>query len=587
MPINIYYTYGSKIKNIGAKMKIEKFQIQNYRAIENVEVDLKHSINPIIGINESGKTSVLNAILAFDKGRDKLSNGGHLKFQNKYSTGDTHDSEITAYIKLTEQEIKDLLKTTKSISLPSNDNDELLKFNKDTVFILKRILSSEKKEYKYINSNLSEEINIKIKSYLVNHLPFILYFDDFTDRVPALIEFKDYKTTGKLKGRKRREWQEIIEEIFKRVNPDGAKDGKTPLQGYMNTKDEDRKSGMLNDIQDELNKEIIEEWKRIKKSGKSFADDSSNLELVIENSINDQFKFKVRDSSSNSKRVFAISERSKGFQWFFNYMIKLKFNPNYKKDGANALFLLDEPGSYLHSSAQIELLNELKRVSEKNTIIFCTHSQFLLNPTIIKLSSIKIAEKNKSKITLNEFAKYKTKKDKGALTPIYHSLNLNFSHDFVGKLIITEGITDYYLLKLLQLYQNKIDKSIKVIPGTGAKQLSTLLSFAIPFSDNFICMLDNDTEGREAYDLYKKEFGERISSKLHIFHSKKSNFCLEDFLSHEDALKIKTLTKCEDLKRCLELLYNDYKDCQQDFINNLNKETLSNLEDIYNGINLL
>jgi predicted ATPase len=66
-------------------------------------------------------------------------------------------------------------------------------------------------------------------------------------------------------------------------------------------------------------------------------------------------------------------------------MVKLKFNPNYSGDTLeNALFLLDEPGSYLHSSAQIELLKELKKVSNNNQVIFCTHSQFLLDPKTIE-----------------------------------------------------------------------------------------------------------------------------------------------------------------------------------------------------------
>ena len=160
---------------------------------------------------------------------------------------------------------------------------------------------------------------------------------------------------------------------------------KKTLISYLKVSDPDTKADILSDVQQTLNKEIIDEWKRIKNSGASFADDSDKLELVIVNQGN-SFKFKVKDKSNNDKqRTFDINERSKGFQWFFNYMVKLKFNPNYKGKLENSIFLLDEPGSYLHSSAQSELLKELHTVSEKNTIIYCTHSQYLLNPEIIKL----------------------------------------------------------------------------------------------------------------------------------------------------------------------------------------------------------
>ena len=160
-------------------------------------------------------------------------------------------------------------------------------------------------------------------------------------------------------------------------------------------------------------------------------------------------------------------------------MVKLKFNPNYKGKLENSIFLLDEPGSYLHSSAQSELLKELQSVSNKNTIIYCTHSQYLLNPEIIKLGSIRIAEKKNSNITLQNFGSYKSKKDKGALSPIYQALQLNFAHDFVGKLVITEGITDFYFFSLLSQFTGLINKEIKFIPGTGAGQSSVLISFCL------------------------------------------------------------------------------------------------------------
>jgi predicted ATP-dependent endonuclease of OLD family len=176
------------------------------------------------------------------------------------------------------------------------------------------------------------------------------------------------------------------------------------------------------------------------------------------------FKFKVKDkSNSNKSRTFSINSRSKGFQWFFNYMVKLKFNPNYSGDTLeNALFLLDEPGSYLHSSAQIELLKELKKVSNNNQVIFCTHSQFLLDPKTIELGSIRIAEKTGSEVKSFNFGDCKAKRDKGALTPIYQALNLNFAHDFMGDIVILEGITDFYLFELLKKYKH-ISQHIKFI----------------------------------------------------------------------------------------------------------------------------
>lgn len=568
-------------------MKITKFRIEKYRAIEEIEINLTFSINPIIGVNESGKTSVLKAILAFDKNRDRINGGEHLEFQNKYSTSPTKGCRISATIKLEKSEIDDLIKNLK-LKTDSDDYNIVSKFNSKTEFILSRKLSVEKNEYLFEYDGLSEHSNSKICRFIAQHLPFILYFDDFSDRVPDSIEFPyDYSNSGKLTRNKLREWQEIIEEIFKRADTEGIQDDETPLQTYMNISDTDRKGDILSDIEDELNKEIIKEWKRIKKSGQALADDSEKLNLVITNEKG-KFEFKVRDKSNQDKRrTFNISERSKGFQWFFNYMIKLKFNPNYKKKLENSIFLLDEPGSYLHSAAQVELLNELKRVSDKNTIIYCTHSQYLLNPDVIKLGSIKIAEKINARVSIQDYGKYKGKKDKSALSPIYQALQLNFAQDFLGKIVITEGITDFYLFRIIQKGTSLINSDVKFIPSSGAGQSSTLISLAIPFTDDFVVFLDNDKAGLNAKKKYQKEFGDSILDKLFIYQSQKEKFTLENYLSKSLQSYICKITNTNDLKRAFGFLFYDYKEKQKDFIEKLDRETKENLKDCINRMNSL
>jgi predicted ATP-dependent endonuclease of OLD family len=567
-------------------MKIQKFIIENYRAIEKVELLLNFSINPIIGINEAGKTSILKAILCFDRTRDKFNGGDHLVYQNNYVTTQNKSCNISAIIKLDKQEIKELISKL-NLQTSTIDFNECQKFNENTEFILSRNLSTLK--YSYKNEKILDITNEKITSLLVSKIPYILYFDDFADRVPEEIEFpSEFVTNKKLSKSKIRDWQEIIQEIFKRADTESIEDGneQETLISYLKVKDTDTKADILSDVQDTLNREIIKEWKRIKKSGNNFADDSDKLELVIVNEKNN-FKFKVKDKSNNNKtRTFDISERSKGFQWFFNYMIKLKFNPNYKGKLENTIFLLDEPGSYLHSSAQSELLKELQSVSQKNTIIYCTHSQFLLNPEIIKLGSIKIAEKKDATIKLKSFGEFKNKNDKGALSPIYQALNLNFANDFVGKIIITEGITDYYFFKILQTNTELINKKINFIPSSGASQSSALISLAISFSENFLIFLDNDKAGKGALKKYSKEFGDEIKNNIIIYHENKKSFLLEDFLSKEDTEELLNITNSIDPKRALSFLFYDYKNIQENFITNLSKETIDNIKETIAKVNL-
>lgn len=74
-------------------MKYTKFLIQGYKAIEKVTVVVgKNNLIPIIGVNESGKTSILEAILAFDKSKDAVNGGRHLAYKNRYeiAKGECH-----------------------------------------------------------------------------------------------------------------------------------------------------------------------------------------------------------------------------------------------------------------------------------------------------------------------------------------------------------------------------------------------------------------------------------------------------------------------------------------------------------------
>ncbi len=568
-------------------MDIRTVRIRNFRAIEDIEVPLNYQINPIIGVNESGKTTILKAILSLDKSRDRTNKGEHLEFQNKYVTKNTTNCKITATIYLSKQEIKYFIEFGK-FKTNSVEYQFLEKLTERTKIYYSRILSQDG-EYEISNESYPTKVKIKLVKFIQNGFPIFLYFDDFTDRVPEEISFPNsYRNDGKLSRSSQREWQEIIEEILKRSELEGIEGEQEPLQSYFNINDEDRKNDILSDIVDALNNEIIEEWKKVKRKGKNnFADDSENLQLVLENRNPNQFQFKVKDKSSgNRKRTFNVNERSKGFQWFFNYMIKLKFNPRYKGKLQNSIFLLDEPGSYLHSSAQSELLKELKTVSKKNKIIYCTHSQFLLNPEDIKLGSIKVAQKREAKISLFSFGNYNGERNSGALSPVYQALNLNFAHDFIGNVIITEGITDFYILKMTQKNWNFPLDNTKIIPGSGTGNCSNLISLALGFANNFKVVFDNDNAGRQAAKNYIKEFGEEIQRHFYFYHESERNFKLEKHFSKEDQKKMLDITGASNFKKAIPLLYLDHPSKIKGYLENMTESSKVKLGVTINGIGI-
>ena len=72
-------------------MKYKSFRIKNYKAIKDLTIEVdKPKLTPIIGLNETGKSSILQAMFSFDYTNDDQYNGEFVnisyiknKFDNK------------------------------------------------------------------------------------------------------------------------------------------------------------------------------------------------------------------------------------------------------------------------------------------------------------------------------------------------------------------------------------------------------------------------------------------------------------------------------------------------------------------------
>ena len=125
----------------GEKFMYKSFKIKNYKAIEDQEIDLsKQNLFPIIGLNETGKSTVLEAITAFDSFNDHFQNGSFVnysKIKNKFYDGDCI-VEISAEIEEINYEKLN----------PEYMTDTLLKRNKERI-IKEASINSTDSVYKY------------------------------------------------------------------------------------------------------------------------------------------------------------------------------------------------------------------------------------------------------------------------------------------------------------------------------------------------------------------------------------------------------------------------------------------------------
>jgi len=72
-----------------------------------------------------------------------------------------------------------------------------------------------------------------------------------------------------------------------------------------------------------------------------------------------------------------IGMRSRGFIWFFSF---LAWFFQQQKSGKPVILLLDEPGVFLHASAQGDLLRFIETELKNHQVIYTTHSPFMIDP---------------------------------------------------------------------------------------------------------------------------------------------------------------------------------------------------------------
>lgn len=559
-------------------MRYKKITIKNYRAITNeIEINIeKNSLTPIIGINESGKTTILQAIFAFDKFNDSLNNGNHLKDTNNLYDTDRKAPMISAELEMSQSEYDEIIG-----NLLKDDQNDLYEFslNKykkvridNNSFKIKRNLHT--KGYIIEDSQFTDrKLNNIVSYHIVSKLPYLFYFDDFRDSIEDKIEIKTDEDDI-IPG-----WLSIIEEMFKQTSQDYSV---FKLKEY----ELRQRKSIISKVQKRLNRTLTEEWQNFR------LDDSDALKIDIgyEQEGDQEFiKLEVIETDSNGdEHFFYIRDRSKGFYWFFNFVMKLEFNPkSIGPDGYNSIYLLDEPGSYLHASAQTKLAKKLQQISRDNKVIYCTHSHYLLNPDIIPISSIRIADKDSSgNINLLSIGDYKgnISDRKSAFQPILDSLQIKpLIYDLSNEqILIAEGIYDYYCFELF-----KGTRSFKSLPGVGADSLKFYISLLILSQKDYRVIWDNDPEGISALEKATNFFGDVEASKFFLLSKNKKKTILQDIFDGEEYKELKTRLSLPRNCSFNKVILKFYFSSDRENILSELKKTQSKFDVIFNRIGLL
>lgn len=508
-------------------MKLNAVRLKNYKSFgeENITLNVEE-INTIIGKNESGKTNLIDCLkkLSFTRIKDDT------LFKSKNKNNNKYPSISVSVVPYAEES-----------SIFGSDKETIISINGVDKFEIEGSFSDMIKENEEFQSARAMLNGVTAQAYIIlpdsnQRTNFNSIIRMINDAEKTLFINYDYVNVivDKIKSSNSSELSTCLEyciDFLNNINrllPSFVAIENLSLKTKYSRKDLEDKNGNFG-IHTYLSKCIgftqdmlLEYWKKGSASErKNFERDFNNkLKGIVErfNQFYSQDCIDMTADFDNDGINYLIStngnyldyeERSGGLKWYFNMFIQL-LAKTQESTAKNYIILMDEPATSLHVDAQKEILKLFESFIEKrNQIIYTTHSPFMIYNDKLYRTKILIKDENgNSNIGNNYYAfPHKMGSKQETLTPLLMAMGMSMTYNITGidndKIsIITEGISDYFYLKAYFL-QKGINE-YHIIPSTSVDNIKNIVSILFGWGCQFKIVLDQDTQGRGAYDVLTK-----------------------------------------------------------------------------------
>jgi predicted ATPase len=507
-------------------MKLKQFRIQGFRSI--VDSDWCHTspddVTIVLGQNESGKTSILEALMGFSSG----------EISNDVIRSDGMRPEVSCRFELTEDELRraigDFSVSEEFLAAVRNQkycigigvtwrNDDLKDF--DSYFcddwLLQLFQENEKlPEAATVNNPPTTsqpqsatapvpatEITAAIpEPTAVKRLNKEIFLTGLALIEPDFVEFDDESSLLPNQI-------DIGDIIAKNSTANGYVGASNFLEisgldvaWILNAEPRMRQS-RIDDANKKITKDFQSFWRQtIGKSNKIRLECSFSRydEKAGEKAGKPFFEFWI----TGDNRLFP-SQRSKGVRWFISFYLQLKASA-LKKD-KNLIYLLDEPGGSLHAKAQEDILQVIESVRKGSQIILSTHSSYLIKQeTTYRLLAVQRADDDEKSPTQVFTSHRLSNASRETLSPWYTAMGIDFSHQGViqkNNNVILEEVSAFYYLKAFWLLTNE-KSTAHFLPATGASNVPQLAYLFVGWGLDFSVVLDDENQGRGVYKDLKK-----------------------------------------------------------------------------------
>lgn len=208
----------------------------------------------------------------------------------------------------------------------------------------------------------------------------------------------------------------------------------------------------------------------------------------------------IRVRNQRHKVSVPFDDRSRGFVWFFSFLAY--FNDLEADEDNDLILLLDEPGLSLHGRAQEDLLELIdKRLAAKHQVIYTTHSPFMVSPRQLqRVRTVVDRDKVGTKVSADVL-----KADTDTAFPLLAAMGIEMTQTlFIGQnTLLIEGPSDLIYLDVLSdaaeaSGRTGLDPRWVKTPIGGAGKLSTFATLLGANQLNVAVLIDSSTKDTQA-----------------------------------------------------------------------------------------
>lgn len=485
-------------------MKIKKVVIDNFKSIDHIELvfdKVGDSYTKIfVGINESGKSNILEALSYFKAPEEKVSfdNYCNQKFDDRKNCEILYDLELNNsnlnVSNITDEEgnafsisfsILNLIKRvylTKGKDRFEEKYEYKINLNDENLYI------SRKQEYDYLYNTINKRFISKEKKNGYRLLTQDNFVSFFGDDVVAAIKKNENEVSV---------WQPSKEYLLTNINLktfgtninsnkplrnifylSGYHDQDSIVEAINKINIPKNRSKLTSRLNGAINEYINKVW-------------NNKIKIVIEIAEAGTLTFLIRDQGTeNEHDRFEITDRSQGAQQFLSLILSLSLESE-SHERKNELILIDEPEIHLHPSGIRDLGKELLKVGHENYVFMATHSPFIIDKNHKERHYI--VKKNTKAIT--EIVRIKESDNIIDDEVLNEAFGINVYQDLLNPhSILVEGSSDKVILQKVLVLLGR--KDIGITNGHGAN-IDTLASKMNFDNISVLVIVDDDKDGQK------------------------------------------------------------------------------------------